>query len=123
MHEKIWITTKDRLYRSVGGKGGAGAVWSNASAKHMAERGGGVGGVVGFEREQHKPESLTQSCSRKQLFLKGQQHRGSGTLQTTCTTCSADHATTNRSHDQEVTINPCLAEPRSWNGDVHVVPD
>lgn len=107
-------------------EGGGGAVWSDASAKHMAERGGGVGGVGGgwgFEREQHKPESLTQSCSRKQLFLKGQERRGRGTLQTTCTTCSADHATTNRSHDREVTINPCLAEPRSWNGDVHVGPD
>lgn len=76
-----------------------------------------------MEREQDQLESLTQCCSRKQLFLKGQEHRGRGRLQTCCSTCSADHATANRSHDQEVTVNPCLAEPGSWNGDVHMVPD
>lgn len=70
----------------------------------------------GTESEQHKLQSLTQFCSRQQAgFLKGPGARGAGppppTLQTCCTAWLTDHATTNRSCDEELSITPCLTEP------------
>lgn len=55
-------------------------------------------------------------------FLKGPEARRT-TLPACYTAWLTDCVTANRSYDQKVTINPCLTEPWSWNGEVHVVPD